>query len=361
MTTRRRPRSLLVLAQGVSLTLLACGPNQAGDHGELGHTGDGDSEASGDGDPEATGDGDGDAEATGDGDAEATGDGDPGDGDPGDGDGDEDPPPDLPGIQYCDQLDLYLEHLFVDALGLEGGPVPVALAQTLTSLVDYAAGVEPGEYPESLVGIDCAANLVSLRLPPGTVDDLSPLVGLESLQSLALARNQVSQLSPLAAQGKISTLILTHNPLGDGGLTDIAELPLEWLSVGYTEITGLDEIIMFDQLRYLDVNGLPIADLSPLVGSKIVGLELSETLVSDLTPLTAWGPDGLACLTLGDSLVTDLSPLLEVEWVVDGNPCGSCPRLFVNTATLDDYSKDVVIPTLCEMGVNANGCLFCPQ
>jgi hypothetical protein len=343
-----------MLAQGVGLTLLACGPSQAADRGALGHTGDGDSEESGDGDPVASSEGD----------LEETGDGDPGDGDPGDGetgDGDGDPPPDLPGIQYCDLPDPYLENEFVKALGLEAGPVPVALAQTLTTIADYTSSDEPGEHPESLVGIDCAANLVTLRLPPGTIDDLSPLVGLESLQSLSLFRNQVSQLSPLAVQGQLSSLSLVQNPLGDGALTEIAALPLQWLSVGYTQITGLDEILTFEQLRYLDVSGLPIADLSPLVGSKIVTLELHETQISDLTPLIAWGPDGLACLTLGDSLVTDLSPLLEVNWVVDGNLCGSCPRLSVNTGTLDDYSKNVVIPTLCEMGVNANGCLFCPQ
>lgn len=47
---------------------------------------------------------------------------------------------------------------------------------------------------------------------------------------------------------------------------------------------------------------------------------------------------------------------------MDVGVCGAaCPILGVDVDLLDDFSKDVVIPQLCEMGVNVEGCLFCPQ
>jgi hypothetical protein len=157
----------------------------------------------------------------------------------------------------------------------------------------------------------------------------------------------------------LTWLELGDNPIPDGALADIAELPLVYLSVSQSAITTLDDILSFEDLLALYINDLPIDDLSPLYGSGIVVLGASGTNISDLSSLPSWGP--LACLFIEETAVVDLSPLLDVTWTEELNLCGTCPRVSVNTDNLDDYSKDVVIPTLCEMGVNVNACLFCPQ
>ena len=244
-------------------------------------------------------------------------------------------------------------------LGLDAGPIPIALAETLTSL-QTTSGPDPADYPSSLVGIGCAANLTRLGISPGSVTDLSPVAELASLTSFRLNTNQPVTLAPLNANTELTELSLWRSAVPDGALTEIADLALTRLWIGETEITVLDEVLLFEELRLLSITELPIASLEPLADTQIVNLHASGTLISDLTPLTEWGPDGLACLFIEDTPVTDLSPLLEVDWQEDSY-CGSCPRVGVSLELIDDNSLEFVIPVLCEMGVNVNNCLFCPQ
>jgi internalin A len=195
-----------------------------------------------------------------------------------------------------------------------------------------------------------------LDLPAGTIDDLTPLAELSSLETLRLRNNQVSQLQPLAGSSSLRFLDLQSNPVADGALAEISEVPLTNLYVGHTAITSLDDILLFEDLLALNISGLPIDDLSPLSGSGILTLWANETNISDLSFLSSWGP--LACLFIMQTSVVDLSLLLEVDWV---EHCETCPTVAVTEDNLDDYSKNVVIPTLCQMGINANACLLCPQ
>jgi hypothetical protein len=341
------------------LLTLACGPGRVAGSSDdvVGETGDDDRNGDGDGDPgDGDGDGDGDGESgDGDGDGES-GDGD-GDGESGDGDGDGEPPlPDLGPEDFCVFADPFLEAAVAEELDLEGGPVPKVLAETITNL---SALPQVGSQPSSLVGIECLVNLVRLRLPAGTIDELTPLAELSSLASLSLRHNQIAQLQPLASLGDLQALDLWGNPIPDGALVDIAGLPLSTLDVSHSAITSLEDILLFEDLLMLGINGLPIADLSPLYGSGILGLMASETDISELSTLHSWGP--LGCLSIKATSIVDLSPLLDVAWIDGESVCGTCPSLGVDAENLDDYSNDVVIPALCEMGINVNGCLFCPQ
>jgi hypothetical protein len=341
----RVPRSLALTCV---LLLVACGPGRVED--ATSGDGNGDSTGDGDGDDDAgtSGDGDGDTSGDGDGDGEGDGDGDSA------GDGDGEPMPEL-----C-ELDPYFETLMAQKLGLESGPISVELAETLTQLSAYSSGAGPGEYPTSLEGIGCAANLLRLRVPPGVVDDLGPVAQLEQLSTLHISSNEVTDLEPLIGNTALRWLGVPDNPVGDGALTILADLELERLYIGGTQITGLDEVLLFEELLLLSIGGLPIADLSPLIATNIRGLYVSGTPVSDLTPLISFAE--LSCLDVTDTPVTDLSPLLEVNWVVDVNLCNSsCPQLHVSEESVDDFSKNVVIPMLCDMGVDVNNCLSCPQ
>jgi Leucine-rich repeat (LRR) protein len=226
------------------------------------------------------------------------------------------PDPDLPATGYCEFADPYLEIEVALALGLEPGPVPVDLAATLTEIDTGVSSAE--HFPSSLEGIDCLVNLERLELGAGTLVDLTPLAALTELQYLQLVNQDISDLSPLAANTKLDSLYLRINPVPDGALTQIAGLDLRYLSVADTQISSLEEIPLFENLFFLSVSGLPIDDLSLLAGLPLGVVSAKSTQISDLTPLLSLTGDGLESL-------------------------------------------DFVIPTLCNMGVDVNNCLFCPQ
>lgn len=265
---------------------------------------------------------------------------------------------DLGEAEHCDFVDRYFELEVAKALELDGGPVPVELAATLTHLYTGPSLVD--HYPSTLEGIDCLVNLETLHPGAGTLDDLGPLVSLAKLRHLTLRNQDITDLAPLAANSELNRLTLSINPIPDGALTQIAGLDLEWLNIGDTQITTLDEIPLFENLYYLEIYKLPIDDLSPIAGMPLGGIAASNTQISDLTPLLTLTGVGLEQLYIYDTQVTDLSVLLDVTW--NFMPViGTCPVLSVNEDLIDAQSKDFVIPTLCDMGVNVNGCLFCPQ
>jgi Leucine-rich repeat (LRR) protein len=268
------------------------------------------------------------------------------------------PDPDLPATVYCEFADPYLEIEVALALGLEPGPVPVDLAATLTEIDTGVSSAE--HFPSSLEGIDCLVNLERLELGAGTLVDLTPLAALTELQYLQLVNQDISDLSPLAANTKLDSLYLRINPVPDGALTQIAGLDLRYLSVADTQISSLEEIPLFENLFFLSVSGLPIDDLSLLAGLPLGVVSAKSTQISDLTPLLSLTGDGLESLDIQSTQVTDLSVLLEVNW--NFQPFhNTCPVLSVDTELLDAQSVDFVIPTLCNMGVDVNNCLFCPQ
>jgi len=80
-------------------------------------------------------------------------------------------------------------------------------------------------------------------------------------------------------------------------------------------------------------------------GSSLTTLTVSANpMLTDVSPLVDM-PD-LLILGIARTGVTDLSPLLEVDW----EPCAS--TLEVTEASLDAYSLEVVIPVLCERKVH---------
>lgn len=291
-------------------------------------------------------------------------------------------PPDLDPVEtiHCDFADPYIEQLVAEAAGLESGPVPVELAAQILELTNFAS--LPGDFPTDLAGIECVEQLVRLHLPAGTLDELGPLASLGALTHLhisnnliaelgplldlelvrlSLERNLVAELGPLAGMTSLRTLILYEDPIPEGELAELIGIPLAWLDIGYTGVTSLDDVLLFDELEVLAIDGLPIDSIAPLQGSTIIDLSMRETEVVDLSPLLSWGPQGIGCVDVRGVPVTDIGMMLDVDWTFEYTICGSCPRFLVDEETLDDFGKNVVLPQLCDMGVNVNGCLFCPQ
>ncbi|NJK32004.1 MAG: hypothetical protein HC927_06040 [Deltaproteobacteria bacterium] len=90
-------------------------------------------------------------------------------------------------------------------------------------------------------------------------------------------------------------------------------------------------------------------------------MSINDTPVDDLSPLLEWA-EPIKCLAITGTPISDISLLLDIDWNMDEYGCySSCPSLQVDENQLDDFSKQVVIPQLCDMGVDVNGCLSCPQ
>ena len=167
----------------------------------------------------------------------------------------------------------------------------------------YASGGRwdsPSTGVEQLTGIEYAINLRSLRLPNGSISDLSPLAGLESLEHLDLGWNDVTDLSPLT-----SLTSLTHLDVGrNAGVEDVSPL------VGLTSLEYLDVSGRFPSGSYVvyDVVRTGIRDLSPLRDlALLTHLDLGWNAVSDASPLA--GLTSLTYLSLELNAVSDVSPL----------------------------------------------------
>jgi hypothetical protein len=104
----------------------------------------------------------------------------------------------------------------------------------------------------------------------------------------------------------INTLIRMYNPRyssnGQFRIQDNRVTAAQLSETGVSDLTPLGGM----SLEALDLRGLPVSDLSPLKGQPVKELYLEDTLVADLKPLKG---KPLVSLYLNHAPVTDLSPL----------------------------------------------------
>ncbi|NJK32000.1 MAG: hypothetical protein HC927_06020, partial [Deltaproteobacteria bacterium] len=104
--------------------------------------------------------------------------------------------------RVCEFADPYLEQLVAEALGLDSGPVPTALALQITQLWDSVSNPDvEGEHPDDLAGIECVAQLTSLTLPKGDIDALDPLTASPSW-SISRSGGTTSATSPRSPRSR---------------------------------------------------------------------------------------------------------------------------------------------------------------
>ena len=110
-----------------------------------------------------------------------------------------------------------------------------------------------------------------LQILECTDSEISSLAGLEQFQSLVvlnLSNNNITDLQPVAALKSLASLSLNHNEIST--VASISPLKnLKTLSIAYnkvTEIAGIEEMLNLKKL-YADNN--QIADLNPVVSSKL--------------------------------------------------------------------------------------------
>jgi hypothetical protein len=139
--------------------------------------------------------------------------------------------------------------------------------------------------------------------------DLAPLAGMP-LKDLRIGKTAVADLEPLRGMHLVrlhchSTSITTLAPLA--GMTDLIDLD----SGSNSRLRDLAALPSLTSLRELSLAGAPtLDDLTPLAKLPLTYLNISETRVSDLTPLQ--GNRTLEMINCRQTAIRDLRPLAKL-------------------------------------------------
>ncbi len=144
------------------------------------------------------------------------------------------------------------------------------------------------------------------------VTDLAPIAGLRALQNLYLSFcRAVTDLTPIAGLQALQTLYLLRMAVTD--LAPIAGLQaLQNLYLASTAVTDLVPIAGLQALQNLNLSSTAVTDLAPIAGLQALqNLNLSSTAVTDLAPIA--GLQALQNLNLSSTAVTDLAPIAGLQ------------------------------------------------
>jgi LPXTG-motif cell wall-anchored protein len=172
-------------------------------------------------------------------------------------------------IQFKDEA---LEEAVRDSLRIYSRDLFESDLTILTSLDATSRGIEV------LDGLELAVNLEELLLDYNSVRDLTPIVGLTNLAHLSLGYNKLSDISGLASLSNLQSLMLDGNEIEDISILSqfsslsmlsmqgnkvkdismLAELPIEFLNIGYNEIDDISSLLEFENLQYVLIMNNPL-------------------------------------------------------------------------------------------------------
>ena len=185
-------------------------------------------------------------------------------------------------------------------------PITVEEIKGLVNLSAENKGIQ------NLTGLQLAANLRRLTFARDKhqFSDLTPIAGLNSLESLRFDGVNVSDLSPLSGLINLKTL---H--IGETNVSDLSPLAglinLEWLHFDVSKVSDLLPLAGLINLKHIGTWGSNISDLSPLAGlTKLRSANICGAEVSDLAPLSDL--TGLTELYLRVNEISDVSPLARL-------------------------------------------------
>lgn len=216
------------------------------------------------------------------------------------------------------------------------GNTPCANIDTFLQKVDAWQG-DPAEevrgHVSDLSDLAMMPRLRHLGIAGNDLADVGAVAGLKDLDWLELIQNHISVLPDLSGLERLTYVGLDSNPLGD--ITPLAQLPA-LTSVNLNGLTAEVDGAQLESLRDEGWEGLflngdndfyrhlavktvktlhlydsPMTDLSVLAG--VSGLRELNLCGSRLTTLEGIGVhSGLEILDLRDTLVSDLTPLLDL-------------------------------------------------
>ena len=166
----------------------------------------------------------------------------------------------------------------------------------------------------NITGLELAINLKELYLSQNPIADLGPLANLTALKSLHLWTVSSSNTPPLDLRPLATLINLEELSLGNSRISDISPLvgltKLQELYLSHNNIENIQSLVGLTELRTLSIEGNLITDFTPLRGTSLIELDLSNTSITDLHPLATL--INLEALFLVGNGISDISPLAEL-------------------------------------------------
>jgi internalin A len=152
------------------------------------------------------------------------------------------------------------------------------------------------------------AALAKLFAYDSDVSDLAPLANCARLETVSLAKSRISDIAPLLDKPLLDSVDVSETKVAH--VSKLSWLPkLCQLRANKTAVADLRGWNPQCAIRYLSLAHTQVTDLSPLAGTQLGSLDVSDTPISDLAPI-----DGLPALTgllFSRTLVGDLEPVLR--------------------------------------------------
>lgn len=186
-------------------------------------------------------------------------------------------------------------------------------------------------------------NLETIFLSGNKISDIRSLSNLTKMTYLLLDENEISDISPVAGLVKLTNLTLANNDISD--ITPVKNLiELTELTLDNNDIRIIEPISNLTKIETLSLSQNRIRDSRPLKAlHNLKSLELAENKIMFINSLAEM--DKLEEVDISYNRIKDISPLLDFKWVK--------PFIMVTLSDnpLDENSKNVVIPSLCNKDV----------
>jgi serine/threonine protein kinase len=143
---------------------------------------------------------------------------------------------------------------------------------------------------------------------PGFDGKVTPVIQGGVVKELYFVTDKVTDVAPVAALTGLQSLRCPGSVPGKGQLADLSPLvglSLTGLDCACTKVTDLSPLVDM-KLTALGCGATPVSDLRPLRGMPLTALFCGNSQVSDLTPLRGMPLTRLGC---DRTRVTDLAPL----------------------------------------------------
>ncbi|MEW9701725.1 stalk domain-containing protein [Paenibacillus sp. SI8] len=185
-------------------------------------------------------------------------------------------------------------------------------------------------------------------------EGITSLIGLEyakNLQKLIVSKQEISSLEPIAGLEKLTFIDASNTKIMD--LTPLKQVDkLQHLAIGNTHVADLSPLSKLENLTELFAASTDISDLSPLSKLQLTWIEVSDSKLTDISPLGMMN-SSLRHIFISRNHIQDLAPIMnnsKVEHVyTEGNPLNRKSVAYMKTLSvqgIDVKYDDVVIPQI---------------
>lgn len=208
-----------------------------------------------------------------------------------------------------------------------------------------------GKGIKDLEGLQHCGAVMLLDFADNKIHDLTPIAGLQRLQSVTLANNKVKNIEPLKELTSMQLLDLSGNEVTElKSLTAMSNL--RTLYVADNQLKTLEPIAKLDKIWSLDAAGNQIESLQPISGLKWLStLNVQRNKITDLKPLKPLNE--LNFVLISGNQIKNLAPLVQMCREDAEGPKRFAPymKLYLGNNPLSQDAKEAQIPALESLGV----------